>query len=1129
MKQSLFKILCLVYCLFIGTSVLAINVTIDNISYSLNISNRTASVTGSSLQNVVVPETINYDDIIYDVTAITASAFSSNTTIETFKSSSIKRIEDSQIGWDNSWNGDWREPIGTFARATNLSEVSLENVEFIGAGAFYQATSLTKVYVGNKLESIGSLAFGGCYNLKYIVIPSSISSIYTYSRWRASSSYASFYGCSNLIIICLSEGYDTGSASQTMYPSSFFNFGNNTFDYNGKVPEINYKFNGIGRGFQPTEIDKGEIDVNAGTHTVNLKCTFTNDDMSFYVEIPYEYTINPVTLKAIVNDASRLYGETDPQFSSTYSGFVNNEDASVVTSDGSYTTTAKVKSDVGTYAIRQTGATAQNYVFEYEDGTLTVNKAPLTMTANDKTMAYGDKVPTLDAKYEGLKNDETQPAWSSEPVFSTTATSISNVGTYPITISNAEAKNYQLTVNNGTMTIEKANLTVSADNKSRKYGEVNPEFTLLYTGLKNDEPLPEWEKLPIIETSADINSSVGKYPISVKNGVAKNYDVTVIEGTLTIEKAELQVMTNDVTRKYGEENPSFDLGYAGFVNNEDENVLVSKPKAMTEATAKSNVGTYDIVIDGGVAENYDFKYIAGKLTIEKAFQTLTWDQEFNDVIQYDLIELTASASSGLEVTYIVEGRQICSITKIGDMQYLDCTGEGETVIIAIQEGNDNYWQSSKIYKQISIEMKPDNVDIIRNGILYKTLSYNTVEVVGASRSTTNLNIPESISFKGSTYHVKSIGEAAFHKNSTIESVVLPNSITSIGEIAFGACSNLKSINIPNSVTRIGAAAFYGCESLTSINIPDGMKEIGGCMFWGCVNLTDVIIPNSVTIIDEEAFRECLTLGAIRIPCNVKEVGKNAFQKCFKLMDVYCYAENVPITDDTVFDGTPIESATLHVPASVIEAYKASWPWGNFKEIVAIGDANGDGEIDDDDVNAISDYITTGNSDYLNLKNADINGDKVVNVADIVTLLNIIMASQTKPDGGGDNPTPVNPSDNDLETDKIIASFTGGAYSMINGKIQSGSKLNIKFSNNSSKSVTLTKIQLNDAETGAEGNNLLSEEFVVAAGQNVSYTITVGALGIYKPVISFTYRYNNKTYQVKDEWKEMNIEIPNIGF
>ena len=98
-----------------------------------------------------------------------------------------------------------------------------------------------------------------------------------------------------------------------------------------------------------------------------------------------------------------------------------------------------------------------------------------------------------------------------------------------------------------------------------------------------------------------------------------------------------------------------------------------------------------------------------------------------------------------------------------------------------------------------------------------------------------------------------------------------------------------------------------------------------------------MVHSTVAPADEEAFRECLTLGSITIPGNVAEIGKNAFQKCYKLTDVYCYAEVLPITDNTVFDGTPIESATLHVPASVIDAYKVSRPWRGFKEIVALTD------------------------------------------------------------------------------------------------------------------------------------------------------------------------------------------------
>jgi hypothetical protein len=669
--------------------------------------------------------------------------------------------------------------------------------------------------------------------------------------------------------------------------------------------------------------------------------------MSFEVDIPYEYIINPVTLTSKVNDTSREYGNANPQFSSTYTGFVNNEDASVLTSHGTYLTTATSKSDVGTYTISQSGATAQNYVFEYENGTLTVNKAPLTMTANDKSMTYGSIIPTLDAKYEGLKNNENIPSWITEPSITTTATSTSKVGTYPITISNADARNYQLTINDGALSVIKAELTVKADDKERTYGEVNPDFTLSYTGLKNNEAVPEWETQPVIETTSDIKSPVGTYPITVKDAKAVNYNITTVNGTLTISKATLQITPNDATRMYGadnpqftlsysglknnenepewttepvittiatkesavgnyaiqvttaearnytlekkagtltitkaplsvgvnsysrkygetnptfklhysgllngetapewtefptistvantysdvgeysivatggvmknyeatemisgiltitpasltikandasrlyfennpefsfscvgflgnddtsvfstmpqittdatknsnvgvyaieignavsknytlsyekgqltinkrqltvstqnytrafgEENPTFELSYTGFVNNEDENVLISKPKATTEATPTTDVGVYDITIANGVAENYDFIYTNGKLTIEKAYQTLTWDQDLSEVNQYDQVELTAIASSGLEVTYTIEGNQICSITKIGNKQYLDCTGEGETVIVAIQEGNKNYWQSTKVYKPIVIK------------------------------------------------------------------------------------------------------------------------------------------------------------------------------------------------------------------------------------------------------------------------------------------------------------------------------------------------------------------------------------------------------------------------------------------
>ena len=116
----------------------------------------------------------------------------------------------------------------------------------------------------------------------------------------------------------------------------------------------------------------------------------------------------------------------------------------------------------------------------------------------------------------------------------------------------------------------------------------------------------------------------------------------------------------------------------------------------------------------------------------------------------------------------------------------------------------------------------------------------------------------------------------------------------------------------HEVLAIGNPAFEGCEVLTSITIPNSVIGIGHRAFSGCTSLTSVTIGNSVTTIES-----------------------NAFEECSSLTDVYCMAENVPSTKSHVFYDTPISSATLHVPAGSVNAYKTTSPWSDFGTIVAI--------------------------------------------------------------------------------------------------------------------------------------------------------------------------------------------------
>jgi len=185
--------------------------------------------------------------------------------------------------------------------------------------------------------------------------------------------------------------------------------------------------------------------------------------------------------------------------------------------------------------------------------------------------------------------------------------------------------------------------------------------------------------------------------------------------------------------------------------------------------------------------------------------------------------------------------------------------------------------------------------------------------------------------------VTSIGNHAFRNCSNLSSITIPEGVTSIGEYVFDGCSGFTSISLPKSLSSIGHCAFAHCVGLSSITIPEGVTSIGDFVFDGCSGLTSITIPTSLTDISHGTFNECTNLTSVTIPKSVTSVSGFAFGSCSNLADIYCYAEDVPTTEDRVFYGTPIASATLHVPAGSIDKYKATSPWNEFGNILALSD------------------------------------------------------------------------------------------------------------------------------------------------------------------------------------------------
>ena len=150
---------------------------------------------------------------------------------------------------------------------------------------------------------------------------------------------------------------------------------------------------------------------------------------------------------------------------------------------------------------------------------------------------------------------------------------------------------------------------------------------------------------------------------------------------------------------------------------------------------------------------------------------------------------------------------------------------------------------------------------------------------------TNVVIPDTFTYDGTTYKVTYISNYAFRNCSNLTSITIPESVTSIESYAFDNCTNLTSIDIPGSVTSIGKWAFNSCKSLTSITIPDSVTSVGDSAFYYCDSLTNVAIGNSVTNIGESAFGYCKSLTSINIPEGVTSIVFSTFNGCYSLTSI----------------------------------------------------------------------------------------------------------------------------------------------------------------------------------------------------------------------------------------------------
>ena len=713
-------------------------------------------------EDVSIPSTVNYNNRTYTVTVI------------------------GQGGYDSYGSGS------SNSFSSNLKSIQLPNsIVEINSYCFYKCSNLSEINIPNSVTTIKERAFS-CCDLTSLVIPKSVKKIDDYAfGWNKHLMEVFFLGSERPEI--RSNAFDYCHSALTLYVPNKEAYGNakrmvqyvsfptSTYTYTGMSPKLEWQNNL--KGYTATLEDVSALDKNVGAHSTNVKVRYSNG-VDITVEVPYEYTITPAPLSLTVNNATREYGNPNPEFSSVITGFVEGENAENQDMKVDYTCDADGQSNVGNYRILAS-VNAPNYEVTYHYGTLAVTKAPLTLKVKNTSRLYGDENPQFELIYTGLRNNETSPTWTQAIKVATTATKKSHCGVYPITVSGGVSQNYQVAeYANGELTVSKRPLTVKALDYERSYGEANPAFKIAYDGFANSDNESCISPKPTLSCEATKESNAGTYQILVTGGKADDYAITYQYGKLKVNPLLLgfketynSVTYNDMSKsisdlvfqhipelnmKYDVSDLKIDIWALDSENKYSQHVWNVSSGSYSGsyvnyiADGATDVGKYIITITDIKTPNpniqLDSKTARAYLTIEEASNNLQWNDD-------DVIEVEMGEAKELNIAYDAD---LYSMFNLGfDESVIQVrasnkeTNHAKWYVVGLQEGitklsfnissrkNDwgfyNFGNSQTITKTIKV-ITPTGIGQISNNNDVKEVSRYSVNGQRLTAPTKGLNI-----------------------------------------------------------------------------------------------------------------------------------------------------------------------------------------------------------------------------------------------------------------------------------------------------------------------------------------------------------------------------------------------------
>jgi len=418
--------------------------------------------------------------------------------------------------------------------------------------------------------------------------------------------------------------------------------------YGGTVPTITPTYSGFVNNDSETSLSKaptcGTVATSgsgvgqyasscSGAAGSNYAISYTNGSV----------TVNAAKLAVTATSPTMTYGATSlPSLAPTVTGLKNGDtfsgtggSCSPLTNSSTPTAfTLSSSTPAGLYTVRCSGVTSGNYTVTYTDGTLIVNKASLSVTAPSPTMTYGaTSLPSLaPSSVAGLKNSDTFSSLggSCSPLTGTgttfTLSSSTNAGSYIVRCSGVNTTNYSVTFTDGSLTVNKALLTITASSGTMTYGGTVPTITPQYSTFAGTDTAASLTTPPACSTAAT-STTVGRYASTCSGAVAGNYSFTYVPGSVQVNPAVLTVTAPNASVQYSDPLPSLAPTISGFVLGQGLSVVTTAPTCSTAVptgpftnaagtttttgVTSSSGSTYAVSCSGGTATNYTFDYTSG--------------------------------------------------------------------------------------------------------------------------------------------------------------------------------------------------------------------------------------------------------------------------------------------------------------------------------------------------------------------------------------------------------------------------------------------------------------------------------------------------------------------------------------